>query len=341
MKVRAKDIAQKLGVSPATVSNALNGREGVGEQLRDRILKAAQQMGYETGKGTTDRKSFIRMLIVKTATNIIVDNQFFSEMYEIIQSECHEAGLEMMMNHINMNGDSSWKSMVAKFCEESCAGIILLATEMNSKELQYFAQCKSPLVVLDNLCRNEPFHSVVMNNFQAGYQATKELYENGHRRIAHLACKREFSNSYFRRNGYETAMQELGLESETDVWDVDISIEGAYQSVKAMLESGRRLPTAFFACNDTIAVGAIRAIQEKGFRVPEDVSIIGMDDTDICLACNPQLTTFHVHRREIGRIAVRQLLTPPAAEKGVYVKTEVSVSLVRRGSVRKIDGMIL
>ena len=84
-----------------------------------------------------------------------------------------------------------------------------------------------------------------------------------------------------------------------------------------------------------------QAIQEKGFRVPEDVSIIGMDDTDICLACNPQLTTFHVHRREIGRIAVRQLLTPPAAEKGVYVKTEVSVSLVRRGSVRKIDGMIL
>ena len=76
MKVRAKDIAQKLGVSPATVSNALNGREGVGEQLRDRILKAAQQMGYETGKGTTDRKSFIRMLIVKTATNIIVDVQF-------------------------------------------------------------------------------------------------------------------------------------------------------------------------------------------------------------------------------------------------------------------------
>ena len=195
--------------------------------------------------------------------------------------------------------------------------------------------------ILCNLSRNEPFHSVVMNNFQAGYQATKELYENGHHRIAHLACKREFSNSYFRRNGYETALQERGLESETDVWDVDISIEGAYQSVKAMLESGRRLPTAFFACNDTIAVGAVRAIQEKGFRVPEDVSIIGMDDTDICLACNPQLTTFHVHRREIGRIAVRQLLTPPAAEKGVYVKTEVSVSLVRRGSVRKIDGMIL
>lgn len=336
MKIRAKDIAAKLGVSPATVSNALNGRNGVGEELRDRILKTAQQMGYESGKLTSDRKPFIRVLIMKTAGNIIVDTQFFSEMFESIQIECHRAGLELIMNHVFVNEETPWQTMLAEYCAEKCAGIIVLATEMSNDMLRWFSDCNSPLVALDNLCRNEPIHSVVMNNLEAGYLATKELYENGHRRIGHIASSYVFSNAVFRQAGYEAALRDYHLESQKDIWPVHVSIEGAYRDMKALLETGRALPSAFFACNDSAAVGAIRAMQEKGIRIPEDVSIIGMDDTDVCLACNPQLTTMHVFRREMGRVAVRQILNYPNAEDGCYLKTEISVSLVRRSSVQRI-----
>ncbi len=336
MKIRAKDIAARLGVSPASVSNALNGRDGIGGELRDRILKTAQEMGYEVVKTSGERKPFIRVLIMKTAGNIIVEAQFFSEMLESIQAECHQAGLELIINHIYVNDSSPWKSQLADFCAEKCAGMIVLATEIGNELLRNFRDCKSPLVALDNICANEPIHSVVMNNLEAGYLATKELYENGHRRIGHLTSSFSFSNSFFRQKGYEIALEEAGLESQRDIWPVRASIKGAREDMMHYLESGRELPTAFFACNDTIAVGAICAMQEKGLRVPEEISVIGMDDTDVCLACNPQLTTIHVFRREMGRVAVRQLLTAPTAEEGSYRKTEISVSLVRRGSVQNI-----
>jgi len=337
VKIRAKDIAAKLGISPATVSNALNGRDGVGVELRDRILKTAQEMGYEASRQPADRKPFIRVLILKTAGNIIEEAQFFSELLESIQVECHQAGLELIMNHIYVNSSSSWARQLSDFCAEKCAGIIILATEIGNELLEHFRDCKSPLVALDNLCQMEPVHSVVMNNFQAGFLATKELCENGHRRIGHLTSSFAFSNSVFRQEGYEAALAKFSPQSQKDIWPVRASIAGAYEDMKALLETGRPLPTAFFACNDTIAIGAIRAMQEKGIRIPEDVSMIGMDDTDICLACTPQLSTIHVYRREMGRAAVHQLLISQTTADGIYLKTEVSVNLIRRGTVRKIS----
>lgn len=332
MKIRAKDIAAKLGVSPATVSNALNGREGVSEELRGRIVKAAQEMGYDQGKAAVEKKSFVRLLIMKTAGNIIMDTQFFSEMLESIQAECHKAGLELVMNHIYVSESILWESQVAEFFTEKCAGIIVLATELDSSLLGRIS-CSSPLVALDNLCRNVPVHAVVMNNSQAGYVATRELYANGHRHIGFLASKYVFSNAVLRQVGYETALKEILPEATPDIWPVELSIEGAYRDMKHLLTSGRRLPTAFFACNDEAAVGAVRALQEYGLRVPEDISIIGVDDTNICLACNPQLTTVHVFRKQMGRCAVRQLLASAECEPGCYLKTEISVQLVHRGSV--------
>lgn len=336
MKVKAKDIAAKLGVSPATVSNALNGRDGVGDELRERILKAAQEMGYESAKASPDRKQHIRVLIMKTACGIIVDTQFFSEMFESIQSECHRAGLELIMNHIYVNETSPWESLIAEYCAEKCAGIIVLATEIDSSLLYCFDHCQSPLVALDNLFQYVPIHSVVMNNQEAGYMATKELYENGHRRIGYLSSRYEFANNQHRQLGYEMAMRDNQLADNMDIWPIRLSIEGAYEDMKAHLESGRPLPTAFFACNDSAAVGAIRAMQEKGIRIPEDVSVIGVDDTDICLACNPQLTSFHVFRRDMGRVAIQMLLNNPVQPGGSFLKVQLSVSLVRRSSVKRL-----
>lgn len=332
MKIRAKDIAAKLGVSPATVSNALNGRDGVSGELRERIIKAAREMGYDQGRNASERKSFVRLLIMKTAGNIIVDTQFFSEMLESIQAECHKAGLELVMNHIYVTESNQWKSQTADFFTEKCAGIIVLATELDGSLLGHISS-SSPLVALDNLCCNVPVHAVVMNNSQAGYLATRELYANNHRRIGFLASKYTFSNAKLRQAGYEAALKEFLPEEKPDIWPVELSIDGAYRDMMHFLTTGRQLPTAFFACNDAAAVGAVRALQERGLRIPEDISIIGVDDTDICLACNPQLSSVHVFRKQMGRYAVRQLLSSAECDPDCFLKTEISVQLVRRGSV--------
>jgi LacI family transcriptional regulator len=111
-------------------------------------------------------------------------------------------------------------------------------------------------------------------------------------------------------------------------------MNGAYEDMKELIAQRKKLPEAFFAGNDIMAIGCMRAMQEAGYRVPEDVSVIGMDDTSICLACTPQLSTVHVFRRELGQTVVRTLFSLPEEKNACWIKTEVGVELVMRDSVK-------
>ncbi len=339
MKIRVRDVAAKAQVSPATVSNALNGKPGVSQTVTRRIRRIAVEMGYELPKTHAEsERRHIRLVVYKTHGLVVMDTQFFGEMIESIQRECRAAGLELMVSHINERTDESYRQTVREICAEECAGILLLGTEMNAEQLKLFSACASPLVVVDNLFRHERVHSVVMNNYEAGYLATNALYAAGHRRIGHITSSFVFSNTRYRRKGYEAAMQEHGLDVPPDsVWQVLPTMEGAYEDMKRLLTEGRAMPTAFFAGNDIMAVGCLRALTEAGYRVPEDVSLIGMDDTAICLACNPPLSTIRVYRRELGVAAVRALLSLTGEMGACVIKLELSVELVERGSVRVLD----
>lgn len=337
MKVRVRDIAARANVSPATVSNALNGKPGVGREVTERILAIASEMGY-TLKQKPEQHNHIRLIVFKVHGQVVMDTQFFGELIESIQRECQKAKLELIVSHVNAAVDKHWREQVCEFCAEECGGIILLGTEMGSEELALFSSCASPLVVLDNLCRHEPFHAVVMNNYMAGFKATEALYRAGHRKIAHLTSSIPFSNMRYRRKGYEAAMADFGLTGAADCWALRPTIEGAYTDMKRLLETGRSLPTAFFAGNDIMAIGALRAMGEAGLSVPDDISIIGMDDTDLCLACNPPLSTIRVYRKELGIAAMRTLVSVIPDLKSSTVKTELDVELVQRNTVRILSG---
>lgn len=336
MKAKAQDIAAMFGVSVATVSNALNGKKGVSKAVRDKIIAAAIEMGYSLHKPLPETKRHIRLIMFKIHGSVIVDSQFFSELSESIQMECQAANLELIINHVYKGSDTEWRTQISEFCDEKSAGIILLATEMNEEMLRCFDNCKSPLIALDNLFRDSPVSSVVMNNYEAGRIATQELFRNGHSHIGHITSNVPFSNAYDRCKGYEAVMREHKTENQLDIWYIRPTIEGAYEDIRKLIESGRKLPTAFFAGNDMMAIGAIRAMQEAGISIPDDVSLIGMDDTDLCLACSPQLSTIRVFRREMGRAVVRQLLFVVPVTGRCNLKTEMAVELICRSSVRRI-----
>lgn len=338
VKPRIRDIALKANVSPATVSNALNGREGVSKALSEEIHRLAKEMGYVPARtrGNDDRRH-VRLIVYKSHGMVVMDTQFFAELIENVQLECQRAGLELIISHVNASDGKELQMRIRDFCAEECAGILLLGTEMNAEELQPFKKCRSPLLVLDNIFRHEPVSSVVMNNYEAGYQATHALYAAGHRDIEHITSSIMFSNVRYRRKGYEAAMNELGLPTTKDaIWPVRPSIEGAYEDMKELLKTRKKLPSAFFAANDLMAIGCMRALEENGYKIPEDVSIIGMDDTPICLACSPALSTMRVFRKEIAIAAVRTLLSLVPDMDRCRIKTEISVALVERGTVRKI-----
>lgn len=336
MKIRVRDIAAKAGVSPATVSNALNGRPGVSEENSRYILKLAEEMGYVVTKSSNNMadKSYVRLVMFKRHGLVVMDTQFFMDLVESVERECQAMGHDMIITHIEIAKDIDYKDRIRTICTEKCAGVLIMGTEMYPEDLELFANCVSPLVVLDNLFRHEQVHAVVMNNYDAGYQATNALYTAGHRRIDNITSTVEFSNMRYRRKGYEAAMLEHDLTfDENNIWRVTPTLDGAYRDMSVLLESGRKPPTAFFAGNDIMAVGCMRALEEKGNSVPADVSLIGMDDLSICQFCTPPLSTIRVFRQELGITAARTLLNIAGRLNYCTVKTEMSVVLVERGSV--------
>lgn len=336
MKPRVSDIAKAAGVSAATVSNALNGRKGVGDETSKRILSFARELGYSKSKVQTKMKRIIRLVIFKRHGLVVMDTQFFAEMIEGIERECRNNDMELMITHIHMKKDLDYLERIRDICQEECAGILLLATEMHSEDLRLFQNTNSALIVLDSLFRHEDFNIIVMNNYEAGYIATHKLLKSGHKNIGHITSNVSFNNMRYRRKGYEAALHEKGISvNESMIFKVTPTIEGAYRDMSQILTGENIvLPSAFFVANDIIAVGCVRAFKDKGYDIPQNISIIGMDDMAICQISNPPLSTIKVYREEIGVIAVRRLVSM-IKEKGnsCIQKTEVSVTLVDRKSV--------
>ncbi len=336
MKYTLRDIAKRANVSPATVSNALNGRTGVSKSVQEHILSIAREMGYQVNRESAKAGRHVRLIMYRSHGMVVMETQFFSELIESIQIECHKMGLELLISRlVSSRKDSDYINQISAFRSEDCAGIILLGTEMNEEELKQFAGFRSPMVVLDNLFRLQDVHSVVMNNWQAGYLAAEALYAAGHRDIQHITSSVGFNNMTDRQAGLAAGLKERGLSLEDDkIWPVRPTMNGAYEDMKVLIRERKKLPEAFFAGNDIMAIGCMRAIQEAGYQVPQDVSIIGMDDTSICLACTPQLSTVRVFRRELGQTVVRTLLSLPEKDTGCWIKTEVSVQTVMRDSIK-------
>lgn len=337
MKLRLKDIADRVNVSTATVSNALNGNVGVSQPVRDKIFAVAKDMGYIPPKPRKDALPFVRLILYKSNGMVVMDTLFFSELIEAIQSECQRVGLELLISHINKYSDPSYEKQIQAFVSEKCAGIILLGTEMNRDELLPFLSAQSPLVVLDNLFRDEIVHSVVMNNFKAGFIGTKALIDAGHRNIGCITSSVSFNNMEERVQGMRFCLYDHKLNSNPSIWLVRPNINDAYEDMKALIRQAEEIPTAFFSCNDLMAIGCMRALQEAGYRIPDDISIVGMDDTAVCLACTPALTTVKVFRRELGIVAIRALLQMADDIQTCSVKIMVEVELVRRASVKELN----
>ncbi|MGN0972304.1 MAG: LacI family DNA-binding transcriptional regulator, partial [Aristaeellaceae bacterium] len=171
MKVRIRDIAEKAGVSSATVSNALNGKGGVSEHKMKQIMSIAREMGYIFERTSLSHKEYIRLVIFKRHGLVVMDTQFFAEILESMTREARQHGYELLMSHINMEKDQDYLEQIREICVEECAGIILLATEMFTEDVRLFLNTKAPLLILDSMFRHDDLNCVVMNNYEAGFTA--------------------------------------------------------------------------------------------------------------------------------------------------------------------------
>lgn len=332
MKIGIKDIAKKTGYSPATISNALNHKKGVNHETASEIFQVAKELGYIS----ESRIMKVKLVIFKKDGSIIDDTPFFSLMIDGIEKECRSNGMEMVIFYLNRK-DSDYEEQVNWIINDSTSAVILLGTELQDNDIDIYKAAACPLLLLDYWNWNSPFSGVLINNADSARMATEYLIGKGHREIGYL--KGSFRIKAFRSRavGLMTALHHAGLNlNKEHCVELSTNMNDAYLDMLKHLEKKPDLPTAFFADNDMIALGAMKALQEKGYRIPEDISLVGFDDLPFSEISSPALTTLRVPKQEMGRLAVRGVLSLLQDELKVRTKTQVCTTFVERASVGDI-----
>lgn len=333
MKVNMKQISERTGVSTATVSNALNYKRGVNAATAARVLKVAQELGYFDESRITK----VKFITFKRNGSVVEDTPFFPLMLTGIEQECREKGMDMVMCGLDVR-DADYDEQVNNLLNDKSSAIVMLGTEMLAEDIQLLRKITSPFIVVDYWNGDMSFDTVQINNEDSVRHVTKYLIKKGHTQIGYLRGDFRITSFKDRGKGYRSAMRHAGIPiREEYTLDVGTTIDSACAKMTEHLKRGIKLPTAYIADNDLIALGAMKAMVKSGIRIPEDVSIIGFDDLPYAAIAFPPLTTVHVPKQEMGRIVAQRLMEIIKGNTA-STKIQVSTSFVERESVRTLNG---
>lgn len=330
--VTIRDVAQRAGVSTSTVSHVINGTRFVSPELAERVREAMAELRYQPNALARS----LRRRETLTLGMVVPDNAnpFFAMMARTVEDTCYRQGYSLILT--NSEGDlgrelANINVLVAKQVD----GLILAAVGLSSRDLQRVLR-QVPTVVVDRELSGIQADTLLVDNFDGGYQATRHLIELGHRRIGCIAGPSVTTPSAERVTGYRRALSEAGLPyEETLVVRGDFQFAGGYEGAQALL-SLPEPPTAIFACNDLMAVGAIAAAAALGRRVPDDLSVVGFDDTILASYITPALTTVAQPIADIGRLATEMVLQRVQAPTDPPVRRVLPTRLVVRQSTRAL-----
>lgn len=337
-----RDIADAAGVSPSTVSLVLNGKGEISGVTRARVLETVQRFDYRprsSGKGRLEPSDTLRFLkIAKHGHTVNRDHShFISDYIDGMSVEARERGyaLEVVSHEEQPIG-----TIVDSLAGASVRGIIALGTELSAADVEAIQGAGLPTVFIDTFYDVLDATFVNMNNEDAVYQVLSHFKSRGFRRIGFVASHVETTNFRLRQEAFVKNMQRLGLAvDEADVVSVESTFEGAYVDAMALFRTRTAVAECYFCTNDVIAYGFIRALKDRNFRIPEDVSIIGFDNLPLSATMDPPLTTIDVSKRKIGYLAVTVLDDLiNASEAQPAVKILVGAQLIVRASARDKTG---
>ena len=323
------DIARKLGVSTATVSLALNNKAGVSKQTKMQILELKTRDTYMS----VSPSPVIQLVIHKKHGKIIDNKPFFANLVSTIQLEAMKYNYKLNVIHYFDGMDTN--AFITALSSANVIGNLILATEMDSEDLEMYRKLHTPIVLLDSSFDLESYDSVIINNEDAIFQAVHYLIKKGHNSIGYLRSSVNISNFEHRYDGYRSALRYFGIENNPrPCYFLHCSMEQSYQDMKLILQSKNIILPSVFICDlDYIALGAAKALIEAGYRIPNDISIMGFDDIDSCQIFNPPISTIHVNRDNIGSLAVQILQQRITHPDQAITTTRISSRLVERASI--------
>ncbi|GHH54914.1 LacI family transcriptional regulator [[Pseudomonas] boreopolis] len=330
MRVRIEDVALAAGVSMKTVSRVLNGEPGVRPHIRERVNEVARSMNYRpdpSARRLAGKRSYL--------VGFVYDNPSANYLMELIGGvveACEELHYGMLVQPVSFKRPDFVQAIKALVDFSKLDGLILTPPLTDSdallgalREAGIAFSCVSPKDCDSNI-------GATLDERQAVHEIVGLLVAHGHRRIGHIQGHPEHGASAWRLDGYRDALAEHGLP-----FDPALVVPGEF-SFDSGVHAARRLldlpdpPTAIFAANDDMAAGVFSAVQQRGLRIPQDISICGFDDMPVSRQIFPPLTTVHQPARDMGRVVTIELIKSIRAPgSGTMVRMPHSMCL--RGSV--------
>ncbi len=330
MATTLKDISKEAGVDVATVSRALNGSYGVHKATREKVLAVAKRLNYRANLVARElavgRTHTIGLLVPD------IGNPFVTEVVRGAEDAAYAAGYHILLcsSYLDAAREAQYmRSLLDKRVE----GILMHSVQnLSDAEVKELGESGIPVVLLCRLPSASTFSGVCVNLFEAGILAAEHLIELGHRKIAFLNGPRDHANFSEQARGFLKAATDADHNITPVILNGQPSFEGGYQLAKKLLEHNQGV-TAIIAANDVTAFGISRAIFEAGLSIPEDISLVGINNVEFASVVRPPLTTIHLPKYEMGQAGVEILLSlAKSGRLGVPEQREFGVRLVKRSS---------
>jgi len=330
-----KDIAQRAKVSITTVSRVLNYDPSisVAEQTRKKIFEVAQELNYKTLKernGQMTKAGFrIGLLNWYTDQEELLDPYYLAIRLGI-ERECFNRNIELVKLYVSEQGSGLDSQM-------QIDGVIAIG-RFQKEDFHLFSNCPEHIVFVDSSPDEKQYDSVVIDLKQAVYDVIDYLSELGHQKIAYIGGRNIKYNKQIiddREKAFVEKLTELGKYDASLVYTSNnLYAEDGYQLMKQMIED-KALPTACFIENDSMAIGALRALHEANIKVPEQISIVGFNDVALTEFLQPPLTTVHVYMEEMGETAVDLLFDRLTNRRQIPRKVILPTTIKHRKSCKK------
>lgn len=337
-KPTIKDIAKKVGVTPTTVSNVINNKGGrVSEEIIKKVNIAIKELDYKKNYSAQslviNKSNLIGIVIPQTEENreLLLYNPFYSEFISALEYELRENGYNIILS-----GSTKDQDNVNNLLSWNVDGVIILGIY----EEEFYENIKKmniPIVLVDSYINDDYFYKIRIDDEFGGYLATKHLLDKGHRNIGIISGTIKPNGVAEKKfNGYKKALNEYGIDINEDyIFEKSVDYEYGYESGKSIAQNKNDI-TAIFATADIIALGLFSAFYENNINVPEQISIVGFDNTFLAKSSLPPLTTVNQNIKNKAVTSARVLLNI-LTDKEIKEKTIIlPVEIEERKSVKEV-----
>lgn len=332
-----RELASKLNISVTTVSRVLNGKARqyrISRKTEKEVRDAAREFGYfpnQFARGLKLDKSDTVGVIVPD-----ISNPFFAEIVMSIEQESKNNGYSVLIGNSGEDTDQE-KTLINHFISKKVDGIVIAPVGISSEHIERKFLSGIPFVIVDRTFPGLNIPTITSDNYGGAYTATLHLLENNHYKIACIQGLNESQPNIERVRGYTDAMRSYNIPEEDLIITGDrFSIESGYKQAHQLLK-GKPRPTAFFALNNLIALGILRAVTEFSLSIPEDISLISFDEQTYSAFLNTPMTTIEQNKQEIGKIAVEKLIMQiNKKEMDSELFLHVQTKLLKRQSIKNL-----